>query len=70
MIVVIHQLFKPLYFKMKIFKLAHNLDIEPIPVHPQLGGIETIKQKQNEIHNQQRINFERVGEFEYKAEVE
>ena len=23
--------------------ITHNFDIEPIPIHPQLGGIETIK---------------------------
>ena len=30
--------------KVVIF-IAHNLEIEPIPIHPQLGGIETIKTK-------------------------
>ncbi len=43
MIVVIHQLFKPLYFKMKIFKLAHNLKIESMLIHPRTWGIETKK---------------------------
>ena len=25
--------------------ITHNLEIEPIPIHPRLRGIETIKQK-------------------------
>ena len=25
--------------------MEHNLNIEPIPIHPRLRGIETIKQK-------------------------
>ena len=30
--------------------ITHNLDIESMLIHPQLRGIETIKQKQNEKH--------------------
>jgi hypothetical protein len=30
--------------KVVIF-IAHNLEIEPIPIHPRLRGIETIKTK-------------------------
>ena len=34
---------------MRSLKVAANLDIESITIHPQLGGIETKKQKQNEL---------------------
>ena len=33
---------------MQSLKVADNLDIEPIIIHPRTWGIETIKQKQNE----------------------
>ena len=32
------------------FRVAANLEIESMLIHPQLRGIETIKQKQNEKH--------------------
>ena len=51
--------------------LAYNSEIESMLIHPTKWGYRNNKNRnKNEIHNKQRINFERVGEFEYKAEVE
>ena len=36
--------------KVVIF-IAHNLEIEPITIHPQLGGIETINTKTKKVRN-------------------
>ena len=31
--------------RISFSEVVYNLDIEPTPIHPQLGGIETIKTK-------------------------
>ena len=38
---------KRMLFESDSIVLAHNLDIEPIPIHTQLGGDRNNKQKQN-----------------------
>ena len=56
---------------MSTNSITPNLKIESMLIHPTKQGYRNNKNKnKNEIHNKQRINFERVGEFEYKAEVE
>ncbi|NCC88651.1 MAG: hypothetical protein EOM05_12470, partial [Clostridia bacterium] len=56
--------------------IAYNLDIEPIPIHPQLGGIETIKtNKMEEIFSVENgksklsVYYDR-DEQEYLFEIE
>ncbi len=57
--------------RTELSHIAYNLNIEPITLYtPNLGYRNNKNKNKNEIHNKQRINFERVGEFEYKAEVE
>ena len=46
-------------FGCLLFSITANSEIEPIPIHPQLGGIETIKQKQNEKHEHNVRNSRR-----------
>ena len=55
---------------MTLLKMAHNLEVEPITIHPPISGIETIKrEKMNRLKTQKESTLHSVlcAGVEYKT---